>query len=96
MRRWHQLQWVSMDRGFLWGRIPQYSLYFFVLAAPRPAQQLWRSWVGQLRQVFQRWHPALPSSTTTPHPRLQLRSTTPQAEELKPYGALNPMFQLHF
>lgn len=67
-----------------------------LIAAPRPTQQLWRSWVGQLRQVFQRWHPALPSSTTTPHPRQQLRSTTVQAEELKPYGALHPMFQLDF
>lgn len=91
MLRWHQLQWVSMD-----SRSPQHSLFILLFAAPRPTQQLWRSWVGQLRQVFERWHPTLPSSTTTPHPRLQLRSTTVQAEELKPYGALNPMFQLDF
>lgn len=46
--------------------------------------------MGQLRQVLRwRWPP-----TTTPHPGLQLRSTTPQPEQ--PYGALNPMFQLDF
>ncbi|KAH8407709.1 hypothetical protein KR222_011049 [Zaprionus bogoriensis] len=56
------------------------------IAAARPVQQLWRSWVAQLHQILHRWQP-------TPQPQLQLRTTTPEPE-LKPYGALNPMFQL--
>ncbi|EDW08300.1 uncharacterized protein LOC6578454 [Drosophila mojavensis] len=60
--------------------------------APQSPLNLWRGFVGQLHQVIRSWR-------TTKAPRVQLRSTTPDADvdydaqpELQYYGALNPIY----
>ncbi|KAH8371773.1 hypothetical protein KR093_008817 [Drosophila rubida] len=59
-------------------------------AAARPS--LWHTFMGRVRHALKRWEPVARTTTTT-HPRIQLRSTT--ESELQYYGALNPIYQMN-
>ncbi|KAM8711420.1 hypothetical protein ACLKA7_000542 [Drosophila subpalustris] len=71
--------------------------------AAYPKLNLWRSFMGQVRQALHRFQPTRrrttttsTTSTTTKRPSVQLRGTTKEPE-LQFYGALNPIFQMrHF
>ncbi|KAL7735564.1 hypothetical protein ACLKA6_009529 [Drosophila palustris] len=74
--------------------------------AANPKLNLWRSFMGQVRQALHRFQPTRSrttttsttstTTTTTKRPPVQFRGTTKEPE-LQFYGALNPIFQMrHF